>query len=130
MPRYGTKDTVVVYNGQTISQWVTEIGDVATEALLEEITSMGDAWERHAFIGVMRSGQITLAGPYADDANSLSDVADDVGVGGTATLTITFGGSKTYSVSTIQVSHTKNISRGQLTKSTVVLQGTGQVTEA
>lgn len=129
MARYGPADCAVTYASQSIAD-CTVISDAMTEALLAEITPFGSAWETHAAVGVKRMGEITLEAPYSDDSNLLRDKADDTGLGGTATLAVTIGGSKSFSVSTIQKSQKRAIKRGALTFFSVTLQPTGTVTEA
>lgn len=128
MARYGPADVAVTYNSQALPD-VTVITDAMTEALLQEITPLGSAWETHAAIGVSRMGEITLEAPYADDANQLQgEVEDQAGLGGTATLLLTFGSTNTLSVSTIVKTVSRVMSRGALTQFRVVLQPTGTVT--
>lgn len=129
MARYGPADAAVTYASQAIAD-CTVISDIDVEALLEEITPIGSAWETHAAVGVKRAGEITLEAPYSDDANNLRDKADDTGLGGTATLLITFGSTKTFSVSTVLKSMKRQIRRGAITHFSVTLQPTGTVTEA
>lgn len=129
MARYGPADAAVTYSSQAISD-VTVIGNIERMARNQEITPIGASAETHAYIGVTGMGIVTLEAPYSDDSNNLRDKADDVGLGGTATLLITFGGTKTVSVSTIQVAQRRNIQRGSLTVFQVDLQPTGTVTEA
>lgn len=129
MARYGPADVSVTYASQAIAD-CTVISDIDVEALLQEITPFGSAWETHAAVGVKRSSPITLEAPYSDDGNLLRDKADDTGLGGTATLTIVFGGTKSYSVSTVLQSMKRSIQRGSLTNFAVTLQPTGTVTEA
>ena len=128
MARYGPADVTVTYSAQLLAD-VTVIGDIPKEAITEEITPFGQAWEQHANVGVSRMGEITLEAPYSDDQNLLRDKLDDVGIGGTATLLLAFGGTKTLSVSTILKSVTRNLSRGALSKVSAVLQPTGIPTE-
>ena len=129
MARYGPADVTVNYSSQAIAD-CTVIGDINKEMILEEITPFGSAWEQHASVGVGRLGEITLEAPYSDDSNLLRDKLDDVGIGGTATLVITFGGAKSLSISTVLKSITRNVSRGALTVVRGTLQTTGQPTEA
>lgn len=129
MARYGPADVAVSYSSQSIAD-VTVIGDLETLARTEEITPFGSAYETHAAVGVKAMSRITLQAPYSDDANLLRDKADDVGLGGTATLAITFGGTKSVSVSTIQTAQRRRIQRGNLTVFEVELQPTGTITEA
>lgn len=127
MARYGPDDVAVTYNSQALAD-VTVISDATTEALLQEITPFGSAWETHAAVGVSRMGEITLEAPYADDSNLLMDEVQTVGIGGTSTLALTFGGSNTLSVSTIVKSISRVMARGSLTVFRAVLQPTGTVT--
>lgn len=129
MARYGPADCAVTYASQSIAD-CTVISDIDVEALLEEITPFGSAWETHAYVGVKRMPAITLEAPYSDDSNLLRDKADDTGLGGTATLAITFGGTKSVSVSTVLKSMKRQVRRGALTHFSVTLQPTGTVTEA
>lgn len=129
MPRYGPADCTVTYNGSLVPD-VTVVSDVSKEMLLEEITPLGVAWETHGAVGVKRLGEISLEAPYSDVAGNLSIVAETIGLGGVATLLITFGGTKTMSVSTILRGHQRMISRGAISRSVVRLQPTGTVTEA
>ena len=128
MARYGPADADVTYASQLIPD-CTVVGSIERVARMEEITPIGSAVETHAYIGVTGGGIITLSAPYSDDANNLRDKADDTGLGGTATLLIAFGGTKTVSVSTVQVAQRRNIARGALTLFEVDLQPTGTYTE-
>jgi len=128
MARYGPADVTVTYAGQVLAD-VTVIGDIPKEMITEEITPLGSAWETHASVGVARLGEIMLEAPYSDDNNLLRDKLDDVGIGGTATLLISFGGAKSLSVSTILRRIVRNITRGQLSRVQGVLQTTGAPTE-
>jgi hypothetical protein len=129
MSRYGPADAAITYNGQLIPD-ATAITDLKLGALEEEITPIGSAWETHAYVGVKRMPPITVEAPYADDASQLLTTAEAVGVGGTATLLVGFGGTKTSSVSTILKSLSRAIKRGALTLTQVELIPTGTVTEA
>lgn len=129
MARYGPADVAVTYSAQALTD-ITVVGEVQKEMILQEITAMGNAWEVHATTGVGRLGEITLEAPYSDDANLLRDKLDDVGVGGTATLLLAFGGTKSLSISTVLKRIDRNIQRGQLTFVRGVLQTTGAPTEA
>lgn len=128
MARYGPADVAVTYSAQAIAD-CTVMSSVETLARMQEITPFGSAWETHAPTGVKAMAPITLSAPYTDDQNLLRDKADDVGLGGTATLLLGFGGTKTASVSTILTSTKRNVQRGSLTMFEMTLQPTGTVTE-
>lgn len=128
MARYGPADVTVNWNSTSIPD-CTAITDVQTEALIEEVTALGDSVESHAAVGVSRWGELTLEAPYADDANQLQEETEDqVGLGGSATLTLTFGGSNTISATCIVKSVMRVMERGALTKFRAVLQPTGTIT--
>lgn len=129
MARYGPADVIVNYNGNVIPD-VTVIGDIPKEMILEETTPFGVAWEQHASVGVGRVGPIVLEAPYADDATYLRTRLEAVGIGGTATLILTFGGTKTLTVSTILRNITRTLARGALNRVHAELQPTGTPTEA
>lgn len=128
MARYGPGDVAITYSAQALDD-VTMMSDMSHEMITEEITAFGQDDETHAPVGVRRMGPITLEAPYTDDSNDLADKLSDVGLGGTATLLIGWGGTKTTSVSTILQSIQRVASRGVLTKVRGVLQPTGAVTE-
>lgn len=129
MARYGPADATVTYSSQLIPD-CTVISEIDLHAIIEEITPIGSAVETHAYVGVKGYGPITLEAPYSDDSNNLRDKADDVGIGGTATLAIVFGGTKSLSISTVQKSQKRAIARGGFTVFRVELQPTGSPTEA
>jgi len=129
MARYGPADVTVTYNGNLIPD-VTVIGEITKEMILEETTPFGVAWEQHASVGVGRVAPITLEAPYSDDATFLRARAEAVGIGGTATLLLVFGGAKSLSVSTVVMSITRTLERGALNRIAVELQPTGTPTEA
>lgn len=128
MARYGPADVAITYSAQALAN-VTMMSNLTKEMITEEITPLGDDWETHASVGVGRLGEITLEAPYTDDSNLLADKLDDVGIGGTATLLIGWGGTKTTSVSTILRRIERETARGALTKVRGILQPTGQPTE-
>lgn len=134
MARYGQADVTVEFDNSggtlvDISNYVTEIGDVPKEALLEQVDAMGDSWEEWAHVGVSRGGEIELGGPYDDTATTGPDALLNA-VGSSRELKFTFGGTKTVLWNTIIKSYTRVIARGELTKFKAVLQTTGSPTEA
>lgn len=129
MARYGPADVTVTYSAQLVPD-VTVVGEINKEMIVQEITPVGSAWETHASVGVGRLGEIILEAPYSDDQNNLRDKLDDVGIGGTATLVLVFGGTKQLSISTVLKRIDRNIQRGNLTLVRGVLQTTGAPTEA
>ena len=112
-----------------ISAFVTEIGPYTVEELLEELSSAGDATDRWAAVGFEQKSEITISGPYDDQADGLVAITLD-GEGDTRTLKLTFdaGATDTRQVETIIKSTSRAPSRGTFHKYTVTLRPTGAVT--
>lgn len=129
MARYSPADASFSWAAALVPD-VTIIGDFDKEAILEEITPIGVAWETHAKVGVSRLAPVTVEAPYSTTAGDLAVVADTATVGGTVAIIVTFGGSKTCSFSSVVKSIKRTIARGALDKTVVTLQPTGPITEA
>ena len=113
-----------------ISAYVTEIGGLEREVVTQDVTAAGDDDEVHAPVGLKRAGQVTLRGPYNDDASSLNGIAQGlVGLATSSTLLTTWKSGKTSSVETFLVHYRRLPSKGSFTMVEVVLQPTGAVTE-
>lgn len=137
MAKYNASNIIIAFDAsdgttvKTMTQYITDINGISVEAVLEESHTFGDSWAESLFAGLKRAGEITMSGFYDDTATDGPD-AVFIGIGNTTlrTLTITFGGSKTFSTETIIKSYTRTPARGGLTKFSVVLVPTGTVTEA
>ena len=113
-----------------ISAYVTEIDGLEREMVLQDVTAAGDDDEAHAPVGLKRAGQVTLRGPYNDDAASLNGVALNlVGVAASATLLITWKSGKTSSMECWLSKISRKPVKGAFHGVEVVLQTTGAVTE-
>ena len=112
-----------------ISLYVTEINGYTVEQLLEELSAAGDSTDRWGVVGFEQKAEITISGPYDDQADSLVAITLD-GEGDTRTLKLTFdvGASDTRQVECIIKSTERAPSRGAFTKFTIVLRPTGAVT--
>ena len=112
-----------------ISAYVTEINGYSIEQLLEELSAAGDATDRWAAVGFEQQAEITLAGPYDDQADSLVAITLD-GEGSTRTLKLTFdvANSDIRQVECIIRTTGRVPSRGAFTKYELVLRPTGAVT--
>lgn len=88
------------------------------------------AYETHGYIGVKRLGVVTVSAPYSTTAGNLTPIIDAIGIGGSATFVILFGGSKQTSFSGIVQKITRNPARGAFTKYTATIQPTGTITES
>lgn len=135
MTRYGYPDLVINFDnsGGTPVDMSAYIMDTPPsfdrEAIIEEITAAGDNDEAHAKVGLDKVNPITLGGAYDDTAVSGPDVIFN-SIGDTRTLAVTWGSTKISTVECIIVNYTRIAARGELTKFTVTLQPTGDVTEA
>ena len=78
-----------------ISAYVTEINGYTVEQILEELSAAGDATDRWAAVGFEQKSEITLAGPYDDQADSLVNISLD-GEGSSRTLKLTSDAVVTY----------------------------------
>ena len=113
-----------------ISAFVTEIGGYTVEQLLEELSSAGDATDRWAKVGFEQKSEITISGPYDDQADSLVTITKN-GEGDTRTLKLTFDDPGTSDVRTVETlirSTERAPTRGAFHKYSVVLRPTGAVT--
>ena len=109
MANYGQSSVVVAFDNSggtpvTMTTYVQEINGISVEALLEQSDSFGDSWVEMLPVGVRKvSGDITLGGFYDDTATTGPDAIFNAPAATAATasrtLTITFGGSKTFAVS-------------------------------
>lgn len=136
MANYGPADFVIKYDSVDITNYVMTINDFTVEQALEEVHALGDNWEEWLVVGVGKVGAIEIGGIYDDTASTGPDAkfANRVGTEGPSTaaktLEITWGGTKTSSVSTHLIKYTRKADRNGLTKWSASLQPTGQVTEA
>ena len=112
-----------------ISAYVTEIGNYTVEEILEELTSAGDSTDRWAATGIEQKSEITLKGPYDDQANSLVALTLD-GEGELRTLKLTFdaAASDTRQVECLIKSTERAPTRGAFHGYAITLRPTGAVT--
>lgn len=137
MAKYTGADLIVEFDNssgaslQNMTQYVTDINGINIEAVLEETHTFGDAWVEALFAGLKKVGDITISGFYDDAATTGPDVIFNA-IGNTVLrrLKITWGSTKTSTVSTIIKSYNRTPSRGAITKFSVTLTATGAVTEA
>lgn len=139
MAKYTSKDLKIEFDNasgtlQDMSQYIFEINDVSVQAAMEDGHTFSDQWAEALFAGLLSMGEITLRGFYDDTSATGPDaIFRDVGnlntTGGTRTLKLTWGGTKTTSVETIITAYTRQPARGEVTKFSVTLRPTGTVTE-
>jgi len=122
-----------------MSAYVTAFGGIKFAAPTQDVTPAGssvaaNAWVKNIFAGIFNGADIQIDGVYDDTASTGPDVIfNDLGckatAGGTRTLTVTYGGSKTTTIETIITAYDRNIVKGQPTTYTVTLTPTGAPTE-
>jgi len=112
-----------------ISAYVTEINGQSVEAILEEITAAGDSSDRWAAVGLTRSQEIVLTGPYDNTTDKLVDITEDNSdLGETRTLQLTWDGATAADVQTVEAIIAKverNGARDQFHRYSVTLRPTG-----
>ena len=116
-----------------ISAYVTTINGYTVEQILEELTSAGDVSDRWARVGFYQKSEITLTGPYDDQANSLVTLTLDAEQDDTGerSFQLTFDDPGTGDVIQVEVlikSTDRAPSRGAFHAYTVVLRPTGLIT--
>jgi hypothetical protein len=137
---YGQSSVVVAFDNSggspvTMTPYVQTINGISVEALLEQSDSFGDSWVEMLPVGVRKvSGDITLDGFYDDTATTGPDAIFNAPAPTPATasrtLTITFGGSKTFAVETFIKKYDRMLVRGKLHRYSVTLAPSAAVTEA
>ena len=140
MAKYGSNSLIVAVDNSsgtpvTMTNYITSIGNVTVEALLQETTAFGDSFVEQLSTGMRRAEPIVLGGLYDDTSGGPDSVFNDVASGpadtaSTRTITITWGGSKTTACEAIIPNYTRTATRGELTAYEVTLTPTGTVTEA
>lgn len=112
-----------------ISQYVTEINDVNTKALVEEGQTAGDTWMETLDTGLRQMEPVVLKGFYDDSASGGPNVLFS-SIGNTRTLKVTWGGSKTTQVEAVIEQYKRRALQKQLHKYETTLIPTGTVAEA
>jgi hypothetical protein len=115
---------------QNMTSYILTFGGLDKEALLEEITAMGDSFAQWLATGISSAGDITLTGIYDDTAATGPIVVFGCPFTATTkTLKVTWGGGHYSSVETLIVGYKDEVVNKGVTKFTVVLRPTGVVTE-
>jgi hypothetical protein len=137
---YGQSSVIVAFDNSggtpvTMTTYVQTINGVDVESLMEQSDSFGDSWLEFLPVGVRKvSGDIVLEGLYDDTATTGPDAVFNAPAPTVATssrtLTLTFGGSKTFAVETYIKKYSRMLVRGKLHRYSVTLQPTAAVTEA
>lgn len=112
-----------------ISAYVTELGSWTKEALVEELTAVGDSTDRWAAVGFTQKAPIELTGPYDDTAAKLVAICR-ANLGNTLTLQLTFDLGTAQDVETVECIVQKierTPARKAFTQFKVTLQPTGAI---
>jgi hypothetical protein len=134
MAKYGFADLKIEVDNSggspiDMSTYITSINGFSIEAILEEITSAGDADERWAAVGVSRAAEIVFGGAFDDTVTTGPDAIFNA-LGDTREIKFTYGGSKTSTFEAIIRRYDRSPAMGELTKFEVALQPTGAIVEA
>lgn len=122
-------DDAVAGSLTDISAYVTAINGYTVEKILEELTSAGDATDRWASTGIEQKSEITMSGPYDDQASSLVTLTlDKEGELRTLKLTFDAAAADTRQVECLIKSTERTPSRGQFHGYQIVLRPTGAIT--
>jgi hypothetical protein len=73
MANYGPSDFKITYDSTDITQYCMTINDGAIEQAVEEVHSLGDAWEEYLPVGVGKVAPIEIGGLYDDTASTGPD---------------------------------------------------------
>lgn len=105
---------------QTITGYVLQIGEATIESKTEPSHAFGDSWEEVLPVGQKRVPPIQIEGHWDTTGTSgphavMNDPDDDPN-GGTRTLTLGFGDSKSWSVEGFLTQYSVVAQNGQLTR--------------
>lgn len=125
---YGSKDVTVTFGGTAITAYVDPSTTIEREAILQNATTFGTAWETWLDTGSRKLSPITFGGveQFQVSTNCRALLAE----GTTGSLVVTYGGAKTTTVSCIVSKFATVMASEKLHVFKVTLQPTGTVTEA
>jgi hypothetical protein len=138
--KYGSPDVTVTYDsapgaagtGVALTNFVMELGGAKIEVRTQSSTAFGDRWDEHTATGLRGSPAIKIGGLFDTTAGGPHDTlkvtdADADPNGGTRTLVITFGDSKTFTAETRLLDYEVLAKNGSLTEFAATVQPTGTV---
>ena len=133
MAKYGPSDLIISVDDSgdspvTVTAFIDSQTAVEIEAIIEESHSFGKSWVEHLFTGIKRMSELTFVGFYDDAAANFDAIF--IGIGGTRTVLLTWGSSKTTSFEAIITKYVRTAGRNASTRATATLMPTGTVTEA
>jgi len=136
--KYGSSSITVAYDdgqggtARTVTGHILTMGGMKITSNMEASHAFGDAWEEHLPTGVRRWEPITLEGHWDTTATTGPHVVfidpDDDPNGGTRTLTVGFGDSKSAAGETYLMSYEVLGQVGNLTRFRAEIQPTGALT--
>lgn len=129
MANYEGKDFKVSFNATDITANVRDPLTLSREAVVEDITPFGVQDQVQGYAGLRKVKDVPVGGLYDDTATTGTD-ALFVGIGATGTLLLTWGGSKTSSMSSIVKVYDRIADpKGKFSRYKATLSPTGAVTE-
>jgi hypothetical protein len=102
MAKFGSASITITYDDsagtpRVVTDYITEMNGIETEAVTEPTHALGDAWEEATGTGMRKVAPIQLKGFYDDTATSgphaVFRALDDSPSASTRTLAIAFGGT-------------------------------------
>ena len=113
---------------QDISNEVWTFNGMDVQAVLEDSHGASDAWVERLFTGLRQGADVTITGPYDDQAATATAYLDG-SEGEVRTIRATWGGTKTTAFEAIIMSFKRLAQRGQITKYEATFSLTGAATE-
>lgn len=131
MAKYGQADLIVSVGGTDMSAYFDSINGADIEAILQQSDTFGDSWVEQLYVGIKRMEPLTLEGFYDDTATTGPDVKfGGAALGTSVEVILTWGGSKTTTVTCVISRYARTPARGELTRYSVTLTPSGAAVEA
>lgn len=136
MAKYSSVNLTLTFGGTAMTAYIDEIDPYVVEALIEDGRPFGSAWPVKIPVGEYEIPDISVGGFYDDTAVSGPDVKFGVGAmptgpaSASASLVITWGGTKTTTVSCFISRYERIASKNKITRFKARLTFTGQSVEA
>jgi hypothetical protein len=93
---YGSKDVVISFASNTLTAYFDPKGSIEREAILQNSTPFGVAWQAWLDTGSRKLAPLTLTGVERFEAST--GCRSYLAEGSSGTFVVTYGGSKTTSV--------------------------------
>ena len=125
---YAAKDVAYSYGGTNVTAMFEPKIDVERKALLQEFTPAGVAWKQWLDTGFREMAPFTLTG--VEDFTAVTGSRAKVAEGTSGAWIVTYGGTKTTTVTCLVTSYKSTIASEKLHLFHVTFQPTGSVVEA